>query len=253
MDKYLKLDYAERWMRDGLSVVDAPGFFESVEVDMSQARAVIEKLRQTGVHVTYTHVYVRAVALVLSRRPELHQLVSGRRRLLPGTVDIGLSVSGSMFVAPVLVIRDAARKTVVEIASEVAEKVAGVREQQEKFLETIRKWGLLVPFGWLRRWYLRLLTRQLWFRRQGVGTFQVSCLPDVDQFVPFLFATSAILGAGRVCDRVIARDGQPRVAPTVILSCCVDHRVWDGVKAATFLVELRELLVSQDLESIMLG
>ena len=252
-DKYVKLDYAERWMRDGLSVVDAPGFFQSLEVDMSQGKAVIGKLRQAGVQVTYTHLFVRAVALVLARRPELHQLVSGRSKLLPGTVDIGLSISGSMFVAPVLVIRDAARKTLVEIAAEVAEKAPGIREQQEKFLETIRKWGWLVPFGWLRRWYLRVLTRQLWFRRQGVGTFQVSCLPDVDQFVPLLFSTSAILGAGRVCDRVVASDGQPRVTPTVILSCCADHKVWDGVKAATFLVELREVLVSQDLESIVTG
>lgn len=249
----MKLDYAERWMRDGLSVVDAPGFFESLEVDMTRGKAVIEKLRQAGLRVTYTHLFVRAVALVLSRRPELHQLVSGRRKLSPGTVDIGLSISGSMFVAPVVVIQDAARKTLVEIATEVAEKVSGVREQQEEFLETIRKWGWLVPFGWLRRWYLRVLTKQLWFRRQGVGTFQVSCLSDVDQFVPLMFSTSAILGAGRVCDRVVASDGQPRVTPTVILSCCADHKVWDGVKAATFLVELRELLVSKDLESIVLG
>jgi len=253
MDKYVKLDYAQRWMRDGLSVVGAPGFFASLEVDMSQGNAVIDKLKRTGVRVTYTHLYIRAVALVLSRKPDLHQLVSNTCLLSPGTVDIGLSVSGSMFVAPVLVIRDVARKSLVEIASEVADKVSGVRAQQEEFLEAVRKWGWLVPFGWLRRWYLRVLTKQLWFRRQGVGTFQVSCLPDVDQFVPFLFSTSAILGAGRVRDRVIVKDGQPHVTPTVILSCCADHKVWDGAKAATFLVELRELLISPQLESLVLG
>ncbi len=253
MDRQENLDYAEKWMRDGISVIDPPGFFLSVEVDMSHGKQVIENLLRQGIEVTYTHLFVRVVAMVLSEHPELHQLVSATRKLSPTSVDIGLSISGSMFVSPVLVIRDAAKKSLLDVALEIGEQVPKARAQHEEMLNTIRKWGWVVPFGWMRRSYLRILTKQIWFRRKDVGTFQISSLSSVDQFVPMLFSTSAILGIGRVCNRVVAEDGIARVRPTVILSCCVDHKVWDGVTAAFFLSQMKGLLISRDIESSVMN
>lgn len=251
-DNYTRLDYAERWMRDGFSVVPPPGFFVSLEVDMSNVARLLARLKERGERVTYTHIFVRAVALVLDRHPDLHHLLSHRWRLSPCSVDIGLSVAGSMFAAPVLVIRDAARKSLAEIREETIRGAPAVRASQQRFLRMLRRWGWLVPFGVLRRAFLRFITRQLWFRRKGVGTFQISCAPQVDQIVPFLFQTTAILGIGRVCQRLgISQHGEPQVRPTVFLSCCADHRVWDGNTAATFLNELQKTLVSEDLEVLL--
>jgi pyruvate/2-oxoglutarate dehydrogenase complex dihydrolipoamide acyltransferase (E2) component len=251
VDRFSKLDHSERWMRDALKSVDSAGFIESLEVDMTQAKAVISELRRSGVRVTYTHLMVRAAAMVLERRPELHQMVAGTYRLSPGTVDIGLSVSAGMFVAPVLIIQDAAAKTIREIAAEVEQRTPEVREQQVRFLNTLRTWGRLVPFGMIRRWWLRTLIDSIPFRRRSVGTFQVSCVPTVDQIVPLLFTSTAILGVGRVRDRVKAEKGQPVVRPTAILSCCVDHKVWDGVMASSFLNGLEEVLNSKELKSMI--
>ncbi|MEO0852627.1 MAG: 2-oxo acid dehydrogenase subunit E2, partial [Cyanobacteria bacterium J06648_11] len=140
--------------------------------------------------------------------------------------------------------------TIEHIAAEVIARVPLVRQQDRQQLLALKKWGWLVPFSGVRRAFLGFLLSRLWFRRQGIGTFQISCLATVDRFMPFLFSTTAILGFGCVKDKVIAIDGQPVVRPMVTVSCCADHKVCDGVKMAQFLVELKALLESGNLESL---
>jgi hypothetical protein len=71
-------------------------------------------------------------------------------------------------------------------------------------------------------------------------------VPQVDVFAPLLFNTAAALGVGRVRDRVVALNGVPTVRPTVTLTCCLDHAVWNGMEAAQFLTGLRQVLESGD-------
>jgi pyruvate dehydrogenase E2 component (dihydrolipoamide acetyltransferase) len=236
------LDYSERWMRNGLSVVKPGDFVLSTELDMTQCKILIDKLQKHGTYITYTHIFVRATAIALGNNPELHQLISEKFRIIPGQVDIGLSVAGSTVVAPVMVIKNANGKSIEEIADEIKRRTPEVRNEQEKMLASIRKWGWLIPFGWLRRWILSQLISQIKFTRKGNGTFQVSCLSNVDQFVPFLFTTSAILGTGRVRERVIAINGKAEVRPTVIISCCANHKIWDGILAAKFLNAVKNII-----------
>jgi pyruvate dehydrogenase E2 component (dihydrolipoamide acetyltransferase) len=245
------LSFADYWLRDGLRICGNPGFFVSVEVDMTPSQTLIERLRADGLKVTYTHLFVKATAITLSRCPELHRLVIGRHQIYPSQVDIGLSVAGSSMVAPIMVIRDPTHKTLKNLAEEIRERTPEVRQQDEQLNRSLRRWGWLVPFGWLRRWLLRQLMDRPQFRLAGTGTFQVSCLPSMDVFVPFLFNTSAILGVGRVRERAIVSNHQISIKPTVILSCCADHKVWNGVDAARFLTELAKLLESETLEQEM--
>ena len=48
-------------------------------------------------------------------------------------------------------------------------------------------------------------------------------------------------------DRVIAIDGAPAVRPVISLTCCADHRVWDGRAAEKFLLAVRCVLESSEL------
>jgi pyruvate dehydrogenase E2 component (dihydrolipoamide acetyltransferase) len=49
----------------------------------------------------------------------------------------------------------------------------------------------------------------------------------------------AIVGAGRIDERVLARDGQPVVRRVLPLSLTFDHRVVTGGEAARFLMALK--------------
>jgi pyruvate/2-oxoglutarate dehydrogenase complex dihydrolipoamide acyltransferase (E2) component len=233
------LDYAERWMRDGLRALKPAGVGAyQCTVDMSQALQRLNTLRREGTFATPTHLLVRSTARALAANPDLHQMIAGSRRYRPSQVDIGLSVSGEIFIDPVIVIERADQKTVGEIAAEISRRVPEVQEADRQLLRILRRWGWIVPFGFLRRAILKLLFTSSTFRRKGVGTFQVST-SSVDWVFGSVFSTAGLLIAGEVRSQVIVKAGQPVVCPVMKLTLSCDHGVWDGRGASRFLVAVQ--------------
>jgi pyruvate dehydrogenase E2 component (dihydrolipoamide acetyltransferase) len=235
------LDFAERWLLDGLRVLRPALSVHQSTVDMTNALARLERLRRAGVQATTTHLLVRATARALAANPGLHQIIAGTRRHRPNRVDIGLSVSGDTFVAPVLVIEGADQKSEAEIAAETTRRAPEAREADRRMLGALRRWGWLLPFGFLRRALMKCLFMSPTFRRKGAGTFQVSTVP-VDWALTSTFATAGVLVAGQVSSRVVAVDGHPAVRPMLTLTLSGDHGVWDGRAAARFLAAVKSEL-----------
>lgn len=238
-----RLDYAERWLRDGLLVLRPPSSVHQVTVDMTNALAALERLRLAGVMATATPLVVHAAARALAMNADLHQIVAGNRRNRPARVDIGLSVSGQTFVAPVLVIEAADQKSIEQLAAEIVRRIPDVQAADMKMLQLLRRWGRLVPFGLLRRAILRVLFRSAEFRRRGTGTFQVSTVPT-DWASSSVFGASGVLIAGRIASEVVVRDDRPAVRPVMRLTLSCDHGVWDGRSAARFLAGVKAILES---------
>lgn len=242
-----KLDYASRWMRDGLEAVSTrAGFFLCVNVDVSAAKHVMAAYRRLGKRITYTHVATKVCADLLARNPSHHRFVAGNQRLRPTRVDIGLSVAADQPLAPILVIEAADRKSLVAISDEVESRAPQVRAQFSAIVAQWNRWGRLVPFSFLRRLILRVAAGGLNARRKTGGTFQITNLPDADIFVPLLLGGVSALGMGRVSERVVAEQGQVVIRPILTLGFAVDHAVFDGRAAANFLAELKEALESCD-------
>jgi pyruvate/2-oxoglutarate dehydrogenase complex dihydrolipoamide acyltransferase (E2) component len=118
-----------------------------MEIDMTSCNDIILQFRDKGVKVTYTHIFIRAAALVLSKHPDLHQLIKGTRPLLPRNVDICLSVQGDSVLAPVMVIANAESKTLQEISHEVVNRAPEIRSEDTKFLRFLRRRGKLFLLG----------------------------------------------------------------------------------------------------------
>jgi pyruvate dehydrogenase E2 component (dihydrolipoamide acetyltransferase) len=77
------------------------------------------------------------------------------------------------------------------------------------------------------------------------GTFTISNLGmyGVDMVSPIINPPqAAILGVGRIADRVVAIAGSLAVRPTLILTLACDHRVVDGARAAEFLDALAQAI-----------
>lgn len=232
------LDYAERWLRDGLAVLRPALSVHQIQVDMTEAGKRLESLRRGGVQANYTHLLVRAAAAALAKNRALHQIIAGSRRYRPPDVNIGLSVSGDTFVAPVMVIERANEKSLEDLVDEIARRVTEVRDADRQLLKLLRTWGWLVPFGWLRRTVLRALFTSPAFRTKGAGTFQVSTVP-ADWALTSTFATAGVLVGGQVSPRVIAIGGHPVVRPVMALTLSGDHAIWDGRAAARFLASVK--------------
>jgi pyruvate/2-oxoglutarate dehydrogenase complex dihydrolipoamide acyltransferase (E2) component len=240
------LDYAERWLIDSLRVLRPSVVSYQLGVDMTAAMAQLDALRKEGVTATTTHQLVRAAARALAANPALHQLIAGTRRLRPARVDIGLSITGETFIAPVLVLEGADQKTLAELAGETARRVPEVRKADTEKLAGLRKWGWLVPFSAVRRAVMRRMFNTAAFQRQAAGTFQVSTV-TVDSAATSVFVASGVLVGGRVWPRVVAIDGQPAVRQTMMLTLSGDHGVWDGRAAGRFLSAVKEELERAEL------
>jgi pyruvate dehydrogenase E2 component (dihydrolipoamide acetyltransferase) len=246
VERFERLDFADRWLADAFRVLqrNPPGFTLYLDVDMTRAQQLMEELRGRGLRVTYTAILLRAAALALVRHPELHQLMVGTSRVWPERIDIGMSVANEAFAAPVLRIEDAGGKDLPTLSEELRVRVPEIRKQDTEILQQLRRWGWLVPLGWLRRLLLRMFFGLLPLRRKLAGSLALTVLPNVDVVVPYLFTAPAILAMGRVADRVVAHEGLPAVRRTAKLSCTADHKVWDGQRAATFLAEVGRIVES---------
>jgi hypothetical protein len=240
------LDYAERWLRDGLSVLRPALSVQQVAVDMTHANEALERFRKQGIAASSTHLLVHAAARALAENPKLHQVIAGTRRYRPDHVDIGLSITGETFVSPVLVIENADRKTIADIAAETIRRAPEIRESDRRMIQVLRQWGRIVPFGFLRRAILRMLFMSATFRRKGAGTFQVSTVP-VDWALTSCFSTAGVLVGSQVRLRVVVVDGQPAVRPVMNITLSGDHGVWDGRAAARFLAAVKARLETPDL------
>src|SRR5205807_6311878 len=75
LDRYEKLDDADRWLFDMLKLSEPAGFFVMEDVDMTATQEIIAQLRQQGIKGSYTHIIVRATALAFTRHPELNRLI----------------------------------------------------------------------------------------------------------------------------------------------------------------------------------
>ena len=193
-----------------------PHFYLRRAVDASRLNSWREALRarDDGPPITHTDLLVKLAAEALRRNPRVNSrwhdgtVVSGER------VNVAIAIAtDDALVAPV--IHDADRLGLTEIAARRIELVEAARA------------GALRP------------------EDVTGGTFTVSNLGmyGVDSFDAIVNAPqAAILAVGRIADRIVPVDGEPKVRPVLELSVSFDHRVVDGARGAEFLDSLASLI-----------
>ncbi len=246
-DEFISLPHGERWFVDGFAAIPGAGGIVNQLIDMTQAQATVQALREQGIRATYTHLVVRAAALALRRYPEAHQLLCGYTRVKPARIDIGLSVAGQTSYAPVLIVEGADQLPLRALCEHLLGAVPATREKELRDLAGMRRTGWLIPLGFVRRWILRWLGRQFWFRRKLVGTFQVTVVPGCDLPIPMLFYTGCLLAVGGISERVLAVKGRPEVRLSAWLCVPFDHSSMDGRIAGNLLQAVRRILESPEL------
>jgi len=196
---------AERTARAWATV---PHFFLQRDVRADRLLSWREALRgRVAAELTLTDLLVKLAAAALRAHPEMNvSWEDGRLRRLEG-VHVGIAVATEQgLVVPVIHRADVL--PVAEIATRRAELVERARA------------GKLRPED-----------------VEG-GTFTVSNLGmyGVDRFFAIVNAPqAAVLGIGRVTERVVAEEGRAAVRPGLTLGLSCDHRAVDGARAARFL------------------
>ncbi|MDE2809908.1 MAG: dihydrolipoamide acetyltransferase family protein [Gemmatimonadota bacterium] len=168
-----------------------------------------------GKKISFNDLIVKATARTLSEFPRVNSLAEGGHFRYASQINIGVAVAAEQgLVVPV--IRDAAEKTIEEIALEGTRLIDAARR------------GELGPDDMLG------------------GTFTISNLGmfGVSRFTAIINPPQvAILAVGAIENRVVASGADAfAVRPQLTLTLAADHRVVDGALAARFLARLKEVL-----------
>ena len=192
----------------------APVFQLTVGADMTTAQALVQQLRELhpDERPTITDVLTRVTAAALMRHPDVNAHYVDDEIHVHPSANVGIAVAAPQgLVVPV--IRSAERLSIAEIARARGEVVQRARDNklQQQDLQD--------------------------------GTFTISNLGmfGVDQFIAVLNPPQvAILAVGATQDRVVPRNGEFAVQPTMTMTLTCDHRAIDGAVGAQFLQTLKQ-------------
>ncbi len=203
--------------RMGEAKREVPHFYASAEIAMDEAvrlKAGLVALGGDYAGLTYTHLVLKAVGLVLRRVPELNASYDGDAMVLHEAVNIGLATAVTDgLVVPVVHGCD-------------REPLAAIVRQVKGLVERARAG--------------RFAGDDL-----SGGTFTVSNLGmfPVSEFAAVINPPqAAILAVGAIRDVPVVRDGAIVPGRLLTVTLSADHRIIDGVLAGRFLRELKALL-----------
>jgi pyruvate dehydrogenase E2 component (dihydrolipoamide acetyltransferase) len=174
-----------------------------------------------GVRLTYLPFIVKALTLVLERFPLLNSSLDEEKEeiVLHRGQHIGFAVDTPEGLL-VPVVRDARRKSILELAAALQE--LSERARQRKITPAELKGGTfsISNYG-------------------AIGGLWGTPIINPPQ--------SAILGVGRIEEAAVVRGGEIVARPVVPLSLTFDHRIIDGATAQRFLNALVEHIENPDL------
>ena len=190
------------------------------EADITELANLRERekkaLTEKGVHLTYMPFVIKAVYHALQGHPMLNASVDEEREeiIVKKYYNIGVAVDTPEGLM-VPVIRDAVKKTILELALEIQELSVKARDRKIKIEEMKGSTFTITNYGHFG------------------GTFATPIInyPDV-----------AILGMGRISDKPWVKNGEIVIRKILPLSLTFDHRVTDGVDASEFLSKILNYL-----------
>ena len=194
------------------SKTTTPHFYVSMDVSADSMLAVREELAKKKIKVSVNDLLVRALALAVAEHPQVNAMFLGDKVRRFKRIDIGIAIAtDNGLMSP----------AILDVAAKKPEQIA---KESRDLAERARS-------GHLRG------------EEAGGGTVTLSNLGmfGVDQFLAIINPPQAmIVSVGQAAERVVAVDGQPRVARVLTLWAAGDHRVIDGADVARFLATLKQ-------------
>lgn len=235
-----------------------PQVYGDLDIDAGSLQEYLRSVRErTGVRVTTTHLATRAVALALRRVPEANGMLRLGRFSPHGTVDVfvivaledGRDLSG-------VKIREADRKSAVDIATELAERAERLRTGRDPDLGRTK--GLLdaLPPPLLRAGLraadfvtgtLGLDLPRAGLPHQPFGGAMVSSvgmlgLQHAYSALSPYYRVPMVLLVGEIAPRPVVVAGRVDARPVLGLTATLDHRYVDAYQASRIAQVMREYL-----------
>jgi pyruvate dehydrogenase E2 component (dihydrolipoamide acetyltransferase)/2-oxoglutarate dehydrogenase E2 component (dihydrolipoamide succinyltransferase) len=191
------------------------GEFDATEL-IQFRKALLNREKAIGVSVTYTEILVYAIARALKDHPDINVSLIENEIKVWEDINIGVAVALGKEGLLVPVVKQADKKSLIEISQEIKSLVEKAREGKILPDEVTGGTFTLTSIGAV-----------------GVSYYQT---PVINQ------PESAILGTGPIRDKPVVKNGQIVIASMMPYSLTIDHRVINGFGAEQFLASLKELV-----------
>jgi len=195
------------------------------EIDMTEMvklrQSLVSQEEALGTRITYTDLFVFVAAKLLREYPIVNSSLIDNEIKIWENINIGVATAlEEGLIVPV--VKDADKKSLVEISKTVRSLVQKARE------------GKLTP------------------DEVTGGTFTITNLGALGggyrfETVIINQPEAAILGTGGITDRAVVRDGQIVIRPIMTYYFTYDHRVFTGAVAAQFMASATRLMENPSL------
>jgi pyruvate dehydrogenase E2 component (dihydrolipoamide acetyltransferase) len=197
------------------SKAPVPHFYLTSEIDMEQAERFRDQFKQSrATHPSVTDLLIKAVAIALTRHPDINVSFTGQAIRRHASIDIGIAVGiDDGLITPV--IRNCGAKSLDDISTESRTLIDRAREkrlQPQEYTEAT-------------------------FSISNLGMF------DVENFIAVLIPPQAAsIAVGAIRDVPVVKDGAVTAGRRMKVTLSCDHRALDGMQGAGFLKEFKHIL-----------
>lgn len=218
-----------------------------VEVDVSNARANIRKLKQgTKRYVSLTGYIIFCVAKVVDSNKYMHACRNSRNQLvLFSDVDVSTTierkVDGNSEVVAMIV-----RKANYKSAADISEEIRREKNKDVRHTEIYRSinYFLALP-SFARQFMFRILDKSPKLMKRRAGTVMVTSANMVGNGagwgIPIATHTLNVT-IGGVVDRITGQDNRFEKQQHLCLTFSFDHDIIDGAPAARFVRNLKKII-----------
>lgn len=244
-DKVIKLNIAEKFLYDMIECSYRPDAMGTMSFDLTATNEYRKRYEEKkGVHLSLTHLTVKACALAMLKYPKMSYMRSKYTFIQPSSMDIGVSVAADLNIAPTVVIKSAERKSLDVIAEELKTKSAEIDRKIRDFMKLVNTLGRFVPGKFFRHRIIRRSMRNWKLNRETIGIFQITSPGKfgVELSMTNVFATTGLLAINAIQDKLVLINGRLENRPYVTFSLHIDHRVMDAAYGAKFLAEVIRLI-----------
>ena len=187
-------------------------------------KELVQKVeRDTGVHISFTHLIVKVIAQSIIKHPIMNSTLVEDEILILGEVNIGVAVALETGMLVVPVIKEADKKSIIEIAEAGIALAKKARENKLGIDDVTGGTFTLSNAGM--------------FSRSAEAGFSTPIITEPQ---------SAILGLSASYEKPVVRQGEIVISRVLPTSLTIDHRVINGVPAAQFMGTFNSLLENPD-------
>ncbi len=239
-----------------------PTVYGTLTVRMEKALQYIEKFREVnGVRLTVTHLVARAVAEALRKCPDANAILRFNKIYLRQKVTISVLVvqtdqgDGKVDLTAAK-IEDADKKSLKEMAAEMAATIEKVRQRKDQALEKGKSTISMIPFM-LMNFFLKTLhflmytlnldLSGLGMPRDAFGGVTITNVGSLGldvAYVPLVpyTATPIFIAPGAVADEPVVDEGKVVPGKVMRINASFDHRFIDGAHAAVLARTVKEMM-----------